>query len=79
MPTTAELVAKLEVVRDNLAQILVNQTAAWVIAGSPPVWSVDGESQSFSGWVQEKTEAIDKLTEILNRLRAYWVRSRHRG
>ena len=79
MPTTAQYIAKLEVARDNLAQILVNQTAAWVIAGRPPVWSVDGESQSFESFERSVTDAITKLTDEINRNRVYWVRSRHRG
>ena len=70
----------LAAARDNLAQLIADQTAAWVAAGCPPTLSVDGESYDWNGWLDAKTAALDKLTDLIRRASGpFIVRSRGRA
>lgn len=76
MPTRGE---RLKATRDNLLQIIEEQTAAWVEAGCPPTFSVDGESFSWEGWLGSKLESVEKLNKLILRANPYYKTSRHRG
>jgi len=76
----AQDVADLRTTRSNLIAVVKAQTAAWVAAGCPPTFSVDGESYDWNGWLDSKTKAIQDLTDLINKLSAPWtVRSRGRA
>lgn len=76
MATRAE---RLTATRDNLLQIVEEQTAAWVAAGCPPTFSVDGESYQWDSWLTSKMQAIESLDKLIQRATPFYVRSRHRG
>ncbi len=76
MPTRAE---RLTSIRDNLLAIIDSQTEAWVTAGCPPTFSVDGESYQWDSWLTSKLEAIKSLDALIQRAQVYYKRSRHRG
>lgn len=76
MSTRAE---RLTAIRDNLLQIVEEQTAAWVAAGCPPTFSVDGESYQWDSWLTSKTQAIEQVDKLIQRAQPFYVRSRHRG
>jgi hypothetical protein len=79
MPLAAATIANLESARDNLAATLAAQTLAWVAAGRPPTYSIDGESWSWDQWVQTMTKDIQSITETINKISApFIVRSRGR-
>ena len=65
--------------RDNMEAIVAAQTAAWVTAGCPPTFSVDGESYDWNNWLQAKADAIRTLTELIqSRQGPFVIRSRGR-
>ena len=70
---------RLTASRDNVLQIVEEQTAAWVTAGCPPTFSVDGESYQWDSWLSSKLEAIKSLDALIQRAQVYYKRSRHRG
>jgi hypothetical protein len=76
MATRAE---RLTAIRDNLLQIVEEQTAAWVAAGCPPTFSVDGESYQWDSWLTSKTQAIEQMDKLIQRATPFYMRSRHRG
>lgn len=76
MATRAE---RLTAIRDNLLQIVEEQTAAWVAAGCPPTFSVDGESYQWDSWLTSKTQAIEQMDKLIQRAIPFYMRSRHRG
>lgn len=76
MATRAE---RLTAIRDNLLQIVEEQTAAWVAAGCPPTFSIDGESYQWDSWLTSKTQAIETYDKLIQRATPFYVRSRHRG
>jgi hypothetical protein len=71
--------ANLIAARDNLEQLVADQTAAWVAAGCPPTYSVDGESEDWNNWLAGKIDALEKLNELVRVARPFIVRSRLRG
>lgn len=74
----ADVVRQLETARDNIGSIIEAQTAAWVTAGCPPTFSVDGESYQWDSWLSSRLEEIDKLTEKIQKLSSPHI-VRHRG
>lgn len=74
----AATVASLKRSRDNVAAIIETQTDAWVAAGMPPTFSVDGESYSWSEWLAARTKEITDLTDAIVKVSGPWV-VRHRG
>lgn len=76
MATRAERLASI---RDNLLRIVDEQTLAWVAAGCPPTFSIDGESYSWEGWLSSKLEALKTVDAMILRASPYYQRSRHRG
>ena len=76
MATRAE---RLTATRDNLLRIVEEQTAAWVEAGCPPTFSVDGESYQWDSWLTSKLDAIKALDALIQRAAVYYVTSRRRG
>lgn len=76
----AQDIDDLQAARSNLIAIVKAQTAAWVTAGCPVSFSIDGESYQWNEWLDSKTKAIEDLTNLVNRLNGPWmVRSRGRG
>lgn len=76
----AQDITDLQATRSNLIAIVKAQTAAWITAGCPTTYSVDGESYDWNGWLASKTKAIDDLTTLINRLNGPWINySRGRG
>ncbi len=75
----SERATRLIAIRTSLENIVVAQTAAWEAAGCPPTLSVDGESYQWDSWLTTKLEAIDKLSEQIQRASPFIVRSRARG
>lgn len=49
----------------SLTAIVKAQTAAWVAAGMPPTFSIDGESYDWAGWLKAMTDAIGEQTKLL--------------
>jgi hypothetical protein len=70
---------RLTATRANLLQIVEEQTEAWIEAGCPPTFSVDGESYSWNEWLTSKLQAIESLDKLIQRATPYYKRSRHRG
>jgi hypothetical protein len=67
-------------IRANLIAIVKAQTAAWVTAGCPPTFSVDGESYDWNNWLTGKLAAIKDLTEQVQGIGPrFIVRSRGRA
>lgn len=65
--------------RDNLLAIVEAQTAAWVLAGCPPTFSVDGESYQWDSWLDAKLKALESLDKLIQHASPFYVRSRLRG
>lgn len=65
--------------RDSLAAIVQAQLTAWESAGSPPTFSVDGESYNWDSWLSTKLDALEKLDKQIARHSSGIVRSRYRG
>jgi hypothetical protein len=73
-------VSNLQESLDNLEQLIETQTAAWVSAGCPPTFSIDGESYDWNNWLDGKTAAIDKLIDLIQKRGGpFIVRSRARA
>lgn len=73
-------VEDLKTIRASLIAIVKAQTAAWESAGCPPDFSVDGESFTWSNWLDSKLKAINDLTDQIARVSSPWlVRSRGKG
>lgn len=73
------LIDSLRSARDNLGAIVLAQTEAWVAAGCPPSFSVDGESYQWDAWLKTKVAEIDALTATMRNLSSpFIVRSRGR-
>lgn len=65
--------------RDNLAAIILAQTDAWVAAGCPPSFSVDGESYSWNEWLDGKNAALDTMSKTIQmNAQPFVIRSRVR-
>lgn len=74
------LVDDLKAARDNLGAIIKTKTDAWVAAGCPPSFSVDGESYQWNEWLSSKIQAVNDLTDQIARVSSPWiVRSRGKG
>ncbi len=71
----------LQASRDNLVALVEQQTAAWLAAGCPPSFSVDGESYSWNEWLAGKLQAIEQLQGLIQRVGSgpFVVRSRGRA
>lgn len=75
----ADVIAALERTRDNLGAIVEAQTVAWLAAGCPPTFSVDGESYSWNEWLKGKTDEIEAITKTIQTLSGpFVVRSKGR-
>jgi hypothetical protein len=72
-------VERLTRIRDNLLVVIDEQTAAWMAAGSPPSFSVDGESYQWNEWLTSRLAAVEKLDELIQRASPFYVRTRMRG
>lgn len=71
------LIDDLRSARDNLGTIIKAQTDAWVAAGCPPTFSIDGESYQWGSWLQDKVKELNGLTEAMRNLSSpFIVRSR---
>lgn len=82
MPVANTSIANLETARDSLTQIVANQTAAWLANGSPPTYSIDGESWNWAEWLITKgneIEALNKAIQALSNAGPWIVRSRGRA
>lgn len=76
----ASIVDTLTAARDNIAGVVANQTAAWLAAGCPPTFSIDGESYDWNNWLAGKLDAIERLNvQIQNVSDPFIVRSRVRA
>ena len=70
----------LQTTLDNLERIVEAQTTAWLAAGAPPTFSIDGESYDWNNWLQSKMDAIDKYTDLIQKRGGpFVVRSRVRA
>ena len=76
---STDRVTRLQNSRDNIEQIVEAQTLAWVAAGCPPTFSVDGESYQWDSWLASKLAAIESLDKLIQRAQPFYMRSRHRG
>lgn len=65
--------------RDSVLAIIAAQTTAWVTAGCPPTFSVDGESYQWGEWLSQRLAEVEKLNTLIQQLRPYWSASRMRG
>lgn len=72
------LIDDLKTSRDNYAAILAAQTTAWVAAGCPPTFSIDGESYQWDGWRDSMVKQINELTKTINAVASPYI-VRHRG
>lgn len=70
---TSQDIASLRTSLSNLVTIVETQTAAWVAAGCPTTYSVDGESYDWNSWLESKTKAIDDLNTLINKLSSPWI------
>lgn len=59
--------------RDNLSQIVADQTLLWIADGCPPSFSVDGESEDWNSWLKSKTDAINDLIDLIQKLGSPFV------
>jgi hypothetical protein len=75
----ATRVERLTNTRASLLRIIDEQTEAWVTAGCPPTFSLDGESYQWDSWLTSKLDAVEKLDGLIQRAQPYYKRSRHRG
>jgi|JI10StandDraft_1071094.scaffolds.fasta_scaffold540530_3 hypothetical protein len=60
MPAAANT-ASIDTAIDNLVAVIAAKTAEWVASGSPPSFSVDGESYSWDQWLKTKNDEIAGL------------------
>lgn len=51
----------LVTIRDNLATVVKNETAAWVTNGPKATYSIDGQSVSWNEWL---TTMMDRLAAL---------------
>jgi hypothetical protein len=66
-------------IRDAMLSVIETQTEAWVAAGCPPDFSIDGESYSWAGWLAARLAELEKVEAMIQHKRPYYVRSRMRG
>lgn len=65
---------------DSLLTIKNDQLTAWLSAGMPPTFSVEGESYSYGEWLAAIDAAIEAALRQRTRVGGPWmVRSRQRG
>ncbi len=71
--SNATAVESLKRSRDNVVAVVEAQTLAWVAAGCPPTFSVDGESYQWGQWLKDKNEELKGLTESIALLSSPWI------
>lgn len=52
----------------NLATAIKTNTAAWVAAGCPIDFSIDGESYSFSQWLENANRTLAAMRDTQQKL-----------
>jgi hypothetical protein len=69
----------LVAIRDSILTIITAQTAAWEAAGSPPNWSMDGESWSWDTWLISRLNELEKINTMIARSKPFFKVRRTRG
>jgi hypothetical protein len=54
---------ELDAMIDGIISIMQVQQAAWIAAGQPPTYSINGQSVQWSAWWQDRLKDIQALQE----------------
>jgi len=68
----------LQTIRTNWATLLANETAAQLVSGPKPTYSLDGENYSWDQWRDAVIARIERLNQLINAAQPYCVVSRGR-
>lgn len=78
--TTAQRVAYLETILDNLITIVATETAYQATNGPKPSYSLDGQSVNWDTWLDGMQSKIEKQQKLIQVIGSPWrVRSRVRS